>query len=241
MISENQFLKNLEKDKPKNIDRVIGILWYYQTITNATQKTVAELCDVIEKNGFAVQNQSRIKISLNKDKRITKNKLEYAISAKYYESLSSSFSKYLNHTPLLTIAGLLDEGMFVKSRGYIINTVKQLNQSYDYGLYDCCAVMCRRLLETLIIEVYEEWKISTEIKDSDNNYLMFSGLLSCVENQNHFHIGRNALKGLKDFKTIGDLSAHNRRFNARRSDIEKIQIGIRQATEELLHLANLGV
>lgn len=137
--------------------------------------------------------------------------------------------------------GILDPDLFSKTRGYIVKVVAQINLSYDYGLYDCCAVMCRRLLETLIIEVYEYKEIQIEIKDSDNNYLMFSGLLTKIENQTYFHIARNALKGLKDFKTLGDLSAHNRRFNARKTDITPILEGLRIAAEELLHLANLGV
>ena len=33
--------------------------------------------------------------------------------------------------------------------------LSQINGSYDCALFDCTAVMCRRLLETLIIEAYE--------------------------------------------------------------------------------------
>jgi hypothetical protein len=53
--------------------------------------------------------------------------------------------------------------------------------SYDAGLFDCCAVMCRRLLETLIIDFYEAVGRADELKGADNQFMMFGGLLSKIE------------------------------------------------------------
>ena len=50
---------------------------------------------------------------------------------------------------------MLPIDLFDGTRGYIEKVVLQINASFDASLYDCCAVMCRRLLETLIIECYE--------------------------------------------------------------------------------------
>jgi hypothetical protein len=43
---------------------------------------------------------------------------------------------------------LLPRELFSNTRGYLEKVVFQINGSYDQGLYDCCAVMCRRLGET---------------------------------------------------------------------------------------------
>ena len=99
--------------------------------------------------------------------------------------------------------------------------------------------MCRRLLETLIIETYERSGRATDIKGSDDQFMMLNGLITFIEADSSIHLGRNAAKGLKDFKQLGDLSAHNRRFNARRNDIDRVRDGLRVASEELLHLAGL--
>jgi hypothetical protein len=48
--------------------------------------------------------------------------------------------------------------------------VEQINKSYDIELWDCCAVMCRRLLETLIIEVYEKLGRANEIKGTMDTF-----------------------------------------------------------------------
>ena len=51
-------------------------------------------------------------------------------------------------------------------------------------------------------------------------------------------IGRNSIKALPDIKAKGDLSAHNRRFNATKSDVDSIKSGLRIVVEELVHLIN---
>jgi integrase len=126
------------------------------------------------------------------------------------------------------------------TRGYLDRVVLQLNASYDAQLYDCCAVMCRRLLETLIIEVYEHCGRAAEVKGADGNFLMLNGLVSFFEKDTTFNVGRSGMKGLRDFKTLGDLSAHSRRFNAQKEDIDRVRDGLRVVVEELIHLAKLA-
>jgi hypothetical protein len=100
--------------------------------------------------------------------------------------------------------------------------------------------MCRRLLETLIIEVYEHCGRASEIKGTDGHFLMLNGLATFFESDKAFNMSRNGLKGLRDFKNLGDLSAHNRRFNARKEDIDRVRDGLRVAVEEFVHLAKLA-
>jgi hypothetical protein len=146
----------------------------------------------------------------------------------------------LDVRPIVQVSdNVLPRELFLNTRGYIERVVHQVNGSYDYGFYDCCAVMCRRLGETLIIEVYESRGRAKEIKGADDNFLMLNGLLSVLNKDSTINLGRNAKRGLDSLKELGDKSAHNRRFNARQPDIEAIKSDLRTAAEELLHLANL--
>ena len=117
--------------------------------------------------------------------------------------------------------------------------VRQINASYDFALYDCCAVMCRRLLETLKIEVYEPKGRASDVKGVDAHFFMFAPLRGYLEKDTTLHISRNGFKGLKDFKMLGDLPAHNRRFLAHKDDIDRIRDGLRVAEGELLAVAGL--
>ena len=97
----------------------------------------------------------------------------------------------------------------------------------------------RRLIETLIIESYESLTRESEIKDSNNNYLMLKDLVKKVTDPGGLTLGRDAKKALQDIKELGDRSAHNRRYNAVKADLEKVQSGVRVAVDEMIKLAGL--
>lgn len=123
------------------------------------------------------------------------------------------------------------------TRSYLIKTAKQAIQCYDYQFYDACLVMTRRLIETLIIELFERHKIKEKIQDTNGNYFFCSDLINCLLSEKTlWTIGRNSVKALPDIKTKGDLCAHNRRFNATKSDVDSIKFGLRIVVEELVHL-----
>ncbi|MEW9606277.1 hypothetical protein [Bacteroides sp. L008] len=123
------------------------------------------------------------------------------------------------------------------TRSYLIKTAKQAIQCYDYQFYDACLVMTRRLIETLIIELFERYKIKERIQDKSGNYFFCSDLIDCLLSEKVlWTIGRNSAKALPDIKAKGDLCAHNRRFNATKSDADSIKLGLRIVVEELVHL-----
>ena len=125
------------------------------------------------------------------------------------------------------------------TRGYIEKIVNQINGTYEKGWYDACAVMIRRLIETLIIEVYECNNLSHKIKKTTGDFLYLNDLIDKIISEKSWNIGRNTKHSLPKLKNIGDKSAHSRRFNARRWDIDKIIDDLRTVTEELIYLAKL--
>jgi hypothetical protein len=201
------------------------------------------ICAIIEKSGHPKQNVSRLDSQIAGDKkqihRVPGSKawrLNPRGRAELDEKYESVVAEPRTPKPSDTV---LARTLFNHTRGYIENVVRQINASYDVGLYDCCAVMCRRLLETLIIEVYEHLGRAADIKGNDGHFFMFADLLRTISRDTAFNISRNPQRGLEDFKKLGDLSAHNRRFNAHKSDIDQIKSGLRISSEELLHLAGL--
>jgi len=235
----HDFLQAIIALKLTNTQRAIAVMWYITKSDTVAYIPFKHICKKIESAGFAKQNVTTLKRSLIKDRRVLKNRNdEFKINPKYQAELDLIFSQYLNIKTIPKLDSFMMEDLFKKSRSYILKVVKQINASYFNGLYDCCAVMCRRLMETLIIESYEHHNISTELKDSEGHYLFFSGLLFKIQSNNKLSISRNTITALKNFKKLGDLSSHNRRYNARKPDLEKVQQDIRVASEELLILSN---
>jgi hypothetical protein len=233
-----EFVRRISETKISTIDRAVAVLWFHGLRNENIGLSVKEVCKHIEQAGCAKQNVTTIKQLFRRDRRVIKGPGDtYLLRPQVSAELNEKYSCLINATPLVKCDAVLPTDLFENARGYIKKVALQLNASYLYCLFDCCAVMCRRLLETLIIETYEALNRADEIKDRDGHYLMFSGLLAYIEKDKNIHMGRNALNGLKSFKKLGDLSAHNRRFNARKTDIDQVKSDLRISCEELLHLA----
>ena len=193
-------------------------------------------------NCFALLNltsYSNISACLSKLKQgkfLLKSKTGYLLERKFAEQISSKIGEIKVKVPS---CDLFPIELLSNTRSYLQNTVRQVILSYDYGLYDACLVMIRRLIETLIIELFERYNIKDRIQDSSGNFFFCSDLIDCLLSEKTlWTIGRNTTKALPLIKTKGDLCAHNRRFNAKKADIDQIKLELRITIEELIHLIN---
>lgn len=157
-----------------------------------------------------------------------------------YEKFSKSplLNKLINTNQpegLATNHVLFDQKMFIGTRGYLQKIAEQASRCYQYELYDASLVLIRKLIESLIIEAFERYGIESKIKDTDGNYFFLSQLISSLTNEVAWNLTRNTIKGLPKLKRLGDASAHNRRFLAQKSDIDKIE-DLRMILEEIIHL-----
>jgi hypothetical protein len=125
------------------------------------------------------------------------------------------------------------------TRGYIERVANQVNGAYENGWYDACAVMIRRLIETLIIETFEHYSIANKIKDKNGDFFYLKDLISKCLQEQAWNLTRNCKQALPRLKDIGDKSAHSRRYNAVRGDLHPLLGDIRLVVEELLYLSNL--
>ncbi len=134
---------------------------------------------------------------------------------------------------------MLPFAMVRGTRGYIEKVTNQINGCYERGWFDSCAVMMRRLLETLIIECFEKHGVDAAIKDANGDFLYLRDLITKVLQETTWNLGRNAKAALPRLKDIGDKSAHSRRYNAHREDIDKLATDFRDVCQELLVIAGL--
>jgi hypothetical protein len=134
---------------------------------------------------------------------------------------------------------ILPMAVIQNTRGYIEKIVQQANGCYEHQWYDACAVMIRRLVETLTIELYEARGKSSEIQDNDGNYLMLKDLVDRITSDKSWNLSWETKQALPLLKSLGDRSAHNRRYLAKKADIYKVLHGLRVTADDLLHLSGL--
>lgn len=125
------------------------------------------------------------------------------------------------------------------TRGYIESVSNQINGAYEMGWYDACAVMIRRLLETLIIECFEKFGLATKIQNANGDFYYLKDLIDKCLTEAAWNLSRNCKKAMPKLKDVGDKSAHSRRFNAHRGDIDPLLHDIRTVVQELIYLAAL--
>ncbi len=125
-------------------------------------------------------------------------------------------------------------------RGYLEKVADQINGCYEKGWFDACAVMMRRMVETLIIECFEKHGIAVKIKHpTTGDFFYLSDLIDFTLKETAWNLSRNAKQSLPKLKNIGDKSAHNRRYNAHREDVDKLSTDFRDVCQELLYIAEL--
>lgn len=125
------------------------------------------------------------------------------------------------------------------TRGYIEKVSNQINGAYENGWYDACAVMLRRLIETLIIETFEHHKIAHKIQNQAGDFLYLRDLIDKMLVEQSWNLSRNSKHALPKLKDVGDKSAHSRRYLAQRGDIQPLLAYIRTVVQELIYLAGL--
>ena len=121
------------------------------------------------------------------------------------------------------------------TRGYVERVVQQANGCYEHQWYEACSVMIRRLVEMLIIAVYEADNRAQDIKDPrSGEFFMLSGLVDILLNDSSVNLGRETRKSLPLIKSLGDRGAHTRFYMARKEDVDKVLHDLRVLVDELL-------
>src|SRR5664280_582284 len=158
--------------------------------------------------------------------------MELLASARAIQREARTILKLPSEVARPTEQPVLPHSLFDGTRGYIEKVVFQINQSYTVTCFDCCAVMIRRLIEVLIIEAFEHHGKGNAIKDKNGDYFRLDDLVRLTLAEPAWSLGRNTKQGLHALKQIGDLSAHSRRYNAKREYIDDITGNLRTVAEE---------
>jgi hypothetical protein len=142
-------------------------------------------------------------------------------------------------SPIPSTEAVLPMDVVRGTRGYLEAVVTQINGCYEHQWYDACSVMIRKLAEILIIAVYEYKGAAHEIKGTDGNFMLLSKLIDYIKTKADWNLGRKTKPCLDKMKELGDRSAHNRHYVAKKADVDGLRSGLRVTVDDLLHQAGL--
>src|SRR5207253_7966022 len=87
---------------------------------------------------------------------------------------------------------IIPAGLFENTRPHLESLVTQINGTYQHGFYDACAVMCRRLLECLLLLAFERAEKADVIRDGTGEYRAFADIIGLASSNRHIKLTRGA-------------------------------------------------
>jgi len=242
-LSLDGFCEVVKDLNRSNTEKALAVLWYFDREQTDIVKTAGQLTKMLGDHRIGTPNQTALAEAIRKTKLANESKGGFSLKPGSRKIIRDWLPDLDGIQPAMDHAsGYLPEPIWKNTRGYIEAVCHELNGSFHHGYYNAAAVMLRRLLETLIIEAYEHLNRETEIKDGGGNYLMLSDLADrvCGENGHKgINLGRDSKKALKEVRSVGNWSAHARRFLAHAGDLTKFQAGMRLLVQELIQIADL--
>lgn len=242
-LSLDGFCEVVKKSNKNNAEKALAVLWYFDHDQPGIAKTAGQLTKVLGDHHIGTPNQTALAEAIRKTKLANEAKSGFSLKPGSRKMIRDWLPDLDGIQPAIDHAsGYLPEPIWKNTRGYIEEVCRELNGCFYHAYYNAAAVMLRRLLETLIIEAYEHLDRETEIKDGGGNYLMLSELAERVcgdKGHKGIHLGRDSKKALKDARSVGNWSAHARRFLAHAGDLTRFQAGMRLLVQELIQIADL--
>ena len=140
---------------------------------------------------------------------------------------------------IVEAGSILPTQMFESVSANIQSLCKQINASYEHNLYDCTAVIMRRLLEGLLVLAYQNHDIESEITEKSGWHLTLDKIIKNAAQNKKLALSANAKRDMPLFKDIGNFSAHKIWYNSTKQDIEPHILKYRVIIEELMYKAGV--
>lgn len=167
-----------------------------------------------------------------KGQKFLKRKELYFLESSTKTSIDKIIEKEFEPEPSNNLFPL---SIFDNTRGYLVGFAKEASCAYDYALYNSCFFMLRKILETLIIELFERHGLDMKIKNGSGGYLFLSDLITKLVSENKLHLTKVVREDMPKIKKLADSSVHSKRFSAKKTDIDNIKTEIRIILQELVN------
>ncbi len=241
MESRKGFARQLAKLSLSHADRAIALLWYYTQTQEFDERTAAELANDLFDEGFPKANVTRLRTHLTKNRFTVRGRRSgsFQLDLRRLSELDHKYGALLKIKKVDVTDQIIPKEWVDGTRVYLEKMVHQINGTYDYGFYDACATLCRRLMESLIIEVYIS---SGRVHDIQSSGVFFNleKLISTIRIDKNITVGRNTPKTMIEIKQLGDTASHDRVYITHQQDIDDVKARFRRMIRQLLDAAGIN-
>lgn len=229
------FIKKIPEFFEKSSGEMITYFVYYclyiENMQQVQPKQIEECYSTLSVKPYSNIPAYLSNHSKGKNAIFLKNKSGYTLERGMVDKIRNEVSEDVE---VIVTDELLPLDILETAPYYIKLTAKQMNQCFECCLYDATLVMMRKLIETLIIECFERHGLDGDIKDNNGQFFFLSDLIPKFVASDKWNVSRNLESHIKQVKKYGDLSAHNRRFLAKKSDMNDFKFEMRQVIQEII-------
>lgn len=235
MADRSRFARGIASMDLSHADRAVAFLWYYRQTQEFEERTASELASDLHDEGFPKPNVTRLNRDLARSPWTIKGRRSgsFQIDLRRLSDLEEKYGQFLTVKKVDVRDSVIPNDWVKGTRVYLEAMVHQINGTYDNGFYDACATMIRRLMESLIIELYIHGGRASEIQNN-GVFLGLERLIAHVKSDKKLTLGRNTPKTMTDIKQLGDTAAHDRVYITSKQDIDDILPRFRRMLQDLL-------
>ncbi|MDD5102792.1 MAG: hypothetical protein PHX93_00145 [Candidatus Peribacteraceae bacterium] len=239
-MNRENFIKKVAMQNLTRAGQAIALLWFYRETQTFEERSASELADDLRTDGLGKPNVTELKRALTKDPKTVKGKRSgtFQINVKHLDELSKTYGPLLELKKVPVTSSILPVELTRGTRHYIEKMVAQINGSYDYGFFDSCAVLLRRLMESLIIESFIKKNMADKIK-TNGKFIELEKLISAISSCSDMHLGRGSSRVISTIKQLGDTAAHDRVYITQQQDLDDTKQDARKLIQELLTLSGI--
>ena len=215
-------------------------MWYYRQSQEYEERTAGELAEDMSEEGFPRAHPSRLRDSLLRTRYVVRGRRgnSFRINIRYLQELTQRFSDFLSEQLPAIRDTVIPASWVTGTRAYLEQMVFQINGCYQFGFHDGCAILSRRLMESLIIEIYITQGRTQEIKNQ-RTFLQLDDLITHICGDPSVHLSRNSPKTMRELKILGDTAAHDRVYITPQLDIDDFKPRLRRLIRELLSISGI--
>jgi len=240
MANRSDFARHLAGLNLSHVDRAVAFLWYYRETQEYDERTASDLAGDLYDEKFPRPNVTRLRRDLQHSRFTIKGRRNgsFQIDARRLAELDTKYKEALGVQKVHVRGDVIPTEWVSGTRKYLEQLVYQINGAYESGFFDCCSVLLRRLMESLIIEAYVHEGRQRDIQNS-GSFLRLDQLITRITTDKVLVLNRNSPKIMQDVKQLGDTAAHDRTYITPKIDVDDLALRYRRMIQELLRLAGI--
>jgi len=240
MATRSEFARRLAERDLSHVERAVALLYYYRESQEFEKRTPTALASDLHEEGFPRPNATRLKNDLQRSHFVVRGQQRgsFQLDLRRISELEERYGAFLERPRIEVEGHVLPNEWVTGTRLYLERMVYQINGAYQYGFYDACATLTRRLMESLIIEIYVHERRHRQIQNN-GVFIPLEKLIKYVTNDPKVALARNTPRIMNDVKQLGDTGAHDRTYITAKVDIDDIKALYRRLIQELLDKAGI--